>query len=168
MASSHKHKKNLGNAKAEKTNQHEIAREGRPGARETCTEMKEGVHLQKTQVHYPERERETISATEKALTLWMFIDDAEKSLQTEHQGRAALSSGEGRQGAPWLSVTLGFIKDVQACVCHGSKPHKGQTDRAQPCSHLLGAGGWGGGGWKLPPVLKNSLVSNCSELCGGL
>lgn len=69
---------------------------------------------------------------------------------------------------PFAVCDLGFRKDVQACVCRGSKPHKGQTDHAQPCSHLLGACKWGGGGWKLPLALKISLVPNCSELYGGL
>ena len=71
----------------------------------------ERVPLQKTQVHSPERERETISGTGKALALWMlFSDTAEKSLQTELQGQAAPSSGEERQGGPLLSETWGFLR----------------------------------------------------------
>lgn len=72
--------------------------------------IEEKVPLQKTRVHSPERECETISETGKALTLWMLSDTAEKSLQTELQGRTAPSSREERQWSPLLSVTWGFLR----------------------------------------------------------
>ena len=56
------------------------------------------------------KECETISETGKALTLWMLLDTAEKSLQTELQGRTAPSSREERQWSPLLSVTWGFLR----------------------------------------------------------
>lgn len=99
-----------------------------------------------------ERQRETISAMEKALTLWMFTDDAEKSLQTGHQDRAALSSGEGRQGAPLLSVTLGFARTCRLASAVAASLTRGR--RTMPShvaiSWVLAGGEVGDGSFLLP------------------
>lgn len=53
----------LGHTKAGNTISRETGREGKPGASGNCAKTKKGVHVQKTQVCYPEREHETVSGT---------------------------------------------------------------------------------------------------------